>query len=69
LPSDEITVLVAQMSAYRSDEQQAAVMAAQEAPMGNRNVAGYPPGRTVASADPDPSRPRQGNLIVAEVHS
>jgi hypothetical protein len=37
--------------------------------MRNRNVAGYPLGRAVASADPDPSRPRQGNLIVAEVYS
>ena len=35
--------------------------------MRNRNVAGYPPGWAVASTDP--SRPRQGNLIVAEVHS
>jgi hypothetical protein len=37
--------------------------------MRNQKVAGYPPGWAVASADPDPSRPRQGNLIVAEVHS
>jgi len=37
--------------------------------MRNLDVAGYPPGRAAASTDPDPSRPRQGNLIVAEVHS
>jgi hypothetical protein len=37
--------------------------------MRNQNVAGYPPGWAVASADPDPSRPCQGTLIVAEVHS
>jgi hypothetical protein len=37
--------------------------------MRNQSVAGYPPGWAVASADPDPSRPCQGNLIVAEVHS
>jgi len=36
--------------------------------MRNQNVAWYPPS-WAASADPDPSRPRQGNLIVAEVHS
>ena len=37
--------------------------------MRNRNVAEYPPSRAAASTDPDPSRPRQGNLIVAEVYS
>ena len=37
--------------------------------MRNRNVAEYPSGRAAASTDPDLSRPRQGNLIVAEVHS
>jgi hypothetical protein len=37
--------------------------------MKNQDVAGYPFGWAVASSDPDPSRPRQGNLIVAEVHS
>jgi hypothetical protein len=34
-----------------------------------RNVASYPFGWAATSTDPDPSRPRQGNLIVAEVHS
>ena len=37
--------------------------------MRNQNVAGYQPGWAAASTDPDPSRPRQGNLIVAEVYS
>ena len=37
--------------------------------MRNHDVARYPFGWAVASTDPDPSRPRQGNLIVAEVHS
>jgi len=37
--------------------------------MRNQNIAGYPPGWAVASTDPDRSRPRQGNLIVAEVYS
>jgi hypothetical protein len=37
--------------------------------MRNRTVTGYPSGRAAVSTDPDPSRPRQGNLIVAEVHS
>jgi hypothetical protein len=37
--------------------------------MRNRNVAEYPPSWAVASSDSDPSRPREGNLIVAEVHS
>jgi hypothetical protein len=37
--------------------------------MRNRNAAGYPLAGAVASTDPDRSRPRQGNLIVAEVHS
>jgi hypothetical protein len=37
--------------------------------MRNRTAAEYPSGWAVASTDPDPSRPRQGNLIVAEVHS
>ena len=37
--------------------------------MRNQKVAGYPFSWAVASNDPDPSRPRQGNLIVAEVHS
>jgi hypothetical protein len=37
--------------------------------MRTQNGAGYPPGWAVASTDHDPSRPRQGNLIVAEVNS
>jgi hypothetical protein len=37
--------------------------------MRNQNVAEYPPGWAAASTAPDRSRPRQGNLIVAEVHS
>ena len=37
--------------------------------MRNQDVAGYSSGWAVASTDPDPSRPRQGNLIVAEVYS
>jgi hypothetical protein len=37
--------------------------------MRNQNVVGYPPGWAAASTDPDRSRPCQGNLIVAEVHS
>jgi hypothetical protein len=37
--------------------------------MRNRTTAEYPSGRTVASPDPDPSRPRRGTLIVAEVYS
>jgi hypothetical protein len=37
--------------------------------MRNRNEASYPFGWAAASTDTDPSRPCQGNLIVAEVHS
>ena len=37
--------------------------------MRNQNVTGYPPIWAAASTDPDPSCPRQGNLIAAEVYS
>jgi hypothetical protein len=37
--------------------------------MRNRTAAEHPAGRAAVSTDPDPSRPRQGNLIIAEVHS